>query len=56
MEKSIDQKLKECKTVIIQNVEKTLQNTMIYRYLKEEKIENDVKKYGINTKDGFITL
>jgi uncharacterized protein (DUF1330 family) len=29
---------------------------MIYRYLKEEKIENDVKKYGINTKDGFITL
>ncbi len=56
MEKSIDQKLKECKTVIIQNVQKTLQNTMIYRYLKEEKIENDVKKYGINTKDGFITL
>lgn len=34
-EKTVDQKLKECKTIIIQNVEKGVQNAMIYRYLKE---------------------
>lgn len=37
-EKTVDQKLKECKTVIIQNVEKSIQNTMIYRYIKDEKL------------------
>lgn len=29
---------------------------MIYRYLKDEKIENDVKKYIHNSRDGFITI
>lgn len=55
-EKSVEQKIKECKTVCIQNVERNIQNTMIYRYLKDEKIENDVKKYIHNSKDGFITI
>lgn len=55
-DKTVDQKLKECKTLIIQNVEKGVQSAMIFRYLKEEKIENDVKRHTHNTKDGLITL
>jgi len=56
MEKSVDQKLKECKTVIIQNIEKSVQGTMIYRYFKDEKIDNDIKKFTHNNKDGYITI
>lgn len=56
MEKPLEQKLAECRQVIIQNVEKSMQNTMIFRYLKEERIENDVKKYTLNNKDGYITF
>lgn len=55
-EKTVDQKLKECKTLIIQNVEKGVQNAMIFRYLKEEKIENDLEGHKHNAKDGYITL
>lgn len=33
-----------------------MQGTMIYRYLKDEKIENDIKKYSHNPKDNLITL
>ena len=29
---------------------------MIHRYLREEKIENDVKVYYLNPKDGLITM
>ena len=55
-DKTVEQKIKECKIVSIQSVEKNIQNTMIYRYLKDEKIENDVKKYIHNSRDGFITI
>lgn len=29
---------------------------MVYKYLKDEKIDQDVKKYTVNPKDGFITF
>ena len=35
MEKTLEQKLEECKTVYIQNIEKTMQNNMVYKYLKD---------------------
>lgn len=54
-EKTIDQKLKDCKTVYIQNVEKSIQHTMIYRYLKDEKIDTFVE-YKFYPKDGLISL
>ena len=33
-----------------------MQRTMIYRYLKEEKIEQYVKNYTLNTKKGAIHM
>lgn len=56
MEKSLEQKLAECRQVIIQNVDKSMQNTMVFRYMKETRIDNDVKKYNLNNKDGYITF
>lgn len=38
MEKPLEQKLAECRTVVIQNIEKTMQNAIVYRYLREEKL------------------
>jgi hypothetical protein len=55
-DRTVDQKLKECKTLVIQNVEKGVQNAMIFRYLKEQKIDNYIKRQTHNTKDGLITL
>lgn len=40
MDKSLEQKLEECRHVIIQNVEKSMNNSMVFRYLKEAKIDN----------------
>ncbi len=56
MEKTVDQKLKECREVIIQNMEKTLQHKMVYMYLKDKKIESDVKHFSVNGKDGIIKM
>jgi acylphosphatase len=33
-----------------------MQRTMIYRYLKEEKIEIDIDGFTHNNKDGYITI
>ena len=54
--KTVEEKLAECRQVIIQNVEKSMQNTMVFRYLKEAKIDSEVKNYIVNNKDGFISL
>lgn len=54
--KTVEEKLAECRQVIIQNVEKSMQNTMVFRYLKEAKIDSEVKNYIMNNKDGFISL
>lgn len=56
MEKSLEQRLAECRHVVIQKVDKGMQNTMVFRYMKETKIDNDVKKYILNKKDHFITF
>lgn len=50
----MEQKLKDCNTVMIQNVEKSVTNPMIFRYLKDQKIDNDVKANSFNPKDGVI--
>lgn len=55
-ERTVDQKLKECKDVVIQNMEKTLQHKMVYMFLKERKIESDVKTFAVNAKDGIIKI
>ena len=54
--KTVEEKLAECRQVIIQNVEKSIQNTMVFRYLKEAKIDSNLKKYILNNKDGFISM
>ena len=36
-QKLVEQKIAECKELIIQNMEKTLQNKMVYMYLKDRK-------------------
>lgn len=56
MEKSVDQRIKECKEVIIQNMEKTLQHKMVYMYLKDKKIESNIKQFSVNGKDGIIKI
>lgn len=56
IERTVDQKLRECKDIIIQNMEKTLQHKMVYMYLKERKIEGDVKSFAVNAKDGIVKL
>lgn len=55
-DKSVEQKIKECKELIIQNMEKTLQNKMVYMFLKDKKREADVKNYSVNSKDGIIKI
>jgi hypothetical protein len=56
MEKTLDQKIKECKILYIQNIEKTITNDMIFKFLKDQKISGDVKSHSINSKDGYIKL
>ncbi len=55
-EKSLDQKIKECKELIIQNMEKTIQHKMVYMFLKDRKKEAEVKQYSVNSKDGIIKI
>ena len=55
-DKSLEEKIKECKELKIQNMEKTIQNKMVWMYLKDKKREADIKELHVNTKDGIITL
>lgn len=55
-EKSVEQKIKECRELIIQNMEKTIQNKMVYMFLKDRKKEAEVKQYSVNSKDGIIKI
>lgn len=52
----MEQKIKECKEVIIQNMEKTIQNKMVYMFMKDRKKESDIKQYSVNSKDGIIKI
>lgn len=52
----MEQKIKECKELIIQNMEKTIQHKMVYMFMKDRKKEADVKQYSVNSKDGIIKI
>jgi hypothetical protein len=54
--KSLEDKIKDCKEVIIQNMEKTLQHKMVYMFLKDRKKDADVKQFSVNSKDGIIKI
>jgi len=41
---------------MIQNMEKGVQNAMLFRYMKEEKLDSEVKGHTLNQKDGLITF
>ena len=55
-EKTVEDKIKESKELIIQNMEKTIQGKMIYMFLKDRKKEGEVKQYSVNSKDGIIKI
>ena len=42
-EKTVEDKIKESKELIIQNMEKTIQGKMIYMFLKDRKKEGEGK-------------
>jgi len=52
----LEQRISDCKELIIQNMEKTLQNKMVYMFLKDRKKEAEVRTYSVNSKDGIIKI
>ena len=54
--KTLEEKIKDCKELIIQNMEKTLQHKMVYMFLKDRKKDSDVKQFSVNSKDGIIKI
>ena len=56
MEKSVEQKLRECRELIVQNMERTLQHKMVYMFLKDHKKDGEVKQFSVNAKDGIIKI
>ena len=56
MEKSVEQKLRECRELIVQNMERTLQHKMVYMFLKDHKKDGEVKQFSVNGKDGIIKM
>ena len=56
MEKSVELKVKECKEIVIQGMEKSIQHKMVYMFLKDHKIEISVKNFTVNSKVGTIKL
>jgi hypothetical protein len=54
--KSFRERVNESKELVIQNMEKTLQNKMVYMFLKDRKKEGDVKTYSVHSRDGFIKM
>jgi len=55
-DKTVEQKIKDCKELIIQNMEKAIQHKMVYMFLKDRKKEADVKQFSVNGKDGIIKI
>lgn len=37
-------------------MERTIQQKMVYLYFSTKKIENDIKAYSVNSKDGIIKI
>ena len=55
-ELTLEQKIKNCKEVIIQNMEKTLQHKMVFLFFNNKKIDSDYKTFSLNSKDGIIKI
>ena len=57
MEKSVVEKLEDCKDLYIQNLEKgSIQKNMVFMFLKDNKFEADVRNITINPKQGLVKL
>jgi hypothetical protein len=56
MEKKVYQKVWECREVIIQGIEKTIQHKMVYMFLKDHKRDSEAVQYSVNNKDGLIKI
>lgn len=56
MDRAVEQKVKECKEVVIQGLEKTIQHKMVYMFLKDHKMEGEVKQFSVNSKVGTIKI
>jgi hypothetical protein len=56
MERAVEQKVRECKEVVIQGLEKTIQHKMVYMFLKDHKKEGMVKQFSVNSKVGTIKI
>jgi hypothetical protein len=55
-EKPVEKKIKECKELLIQSMEKTIQHKMVYMFMKDRKLEADAKQFSVNSKDGIIKI
>lgn len=53
---SLEEKIENCKELIIQNVECFVQHKMFYMYLKDCKRDADVKQFSVNRRDGIIKV
>lgn len=54
---TLDHKIKTCREIIIQNMEKmSLQQKMVYLFFNSKKIDNDIKSFSLNSKDGLIKI
>jgi hypothetical protein len=53
---TLEQKIKNCKEVVIQNMERTLQQKMVYLFFSNRKIDSEIKSFSLNSKDGIIKI
>ncbi len=56
MERAVEQKVRECRELVIQGLEKTIQHKMVYMFLKDHKKETHVKQFTVNSKVGTIKI
>lgn len=56
MERAVELKVRECRELVIQGLEKTIQHKMFYMFLKDHRKEAQVKQFSVNCKVGTIKL
>jgi len=56
MHNNLEKRVRNCREVIIQNVESTILHKMVYMYLKDRKIDQDIESFSLNNKKGLITI
>jgi len=55
--KGLEKKILECKELVIQNLEKScIQKNMVWVFLKENKVSDDVDSLSLNPKQGVVKL